>query len=82
MHMTRSKSASHCDTYVMRDSALVEVDGFKLLGATFSKDLSFDSHIDAVSNKVSKLSVSSLGAQETCPLMLRLTSMKLLSCHI
>ena len=54
--MTRSKSASHCDTYVMGDSTLVEVDEFKLLGVTFSKDLSFDSHIDAISNKVSKLS--------------------------
>ena len=54
--MTRSKSASHCDTYVMGDSTLVEVDEFKLLGVTFSKDLSFDSHIDAVSNKVSKFS--------------------------
>ena len=59
MHMNRSKSASHSDTYyVMGDSALVEVDEFKLLSVTFSicKDLSFDSHIDAVSYTASKLS--------------------------
>ena len=56
MHMTRSKSPNYCDTYIMGDGTLVEVDEFKLLGVTFSKDLSFDSHIDAISNKVSKLS--------------------------
>ena len=56
MHMTRSKSPNYCDTYIMGDGTLVEVDEFKLLGVTFSKDLSFDSHIDATSNKFSKLS--------------------------
>ena len=40
----------------MVGGTLVEVDEFKLLGVTFSKDLSFGSHIDAFSNKVSKLS--------------------------
>ena len=54
--MTRSKSPNYCDTYIIGDGTLVEVDEFKLLGVTFSKDLSFDSHIDAISNKVSKLS--------------------------
>ena len=56
MHMTRSKSLNYCDTFITGDGILVEVDEFKLLGVTFSKDLSFDSHIDAISNKVSKLS--------------------------
>ena len=55
LHMTRSKS-NYYDTYIMGDDTLVEVDEIKLLGVTFSKDLSFDSHIDAISNKVSKLS--------------------------
>ena len=54
--MTRSKSPNYCDTYIMGDGTPVEVDEFKLLGVTFSKDLFFDSHIDAISNKVSKLS--------------------------
>ena len=40
----------------------------EVLGVTCSKDLSFDSHIDAISKKV-----SSLGLHETCPLMLCLT---------
>ena len=53
MHMTRSKFASYCDTYTIGD---VKIDEFKLLAVTFSKDLSFDSHINAISNKVSKLS--------------------------
>ena len=66
----------------MGGGTLVEVDEFKLLGVTFSKDLSFDSHIDAISNKVSKLLVSSLGALEACLLMLCLTSIKPLSCHM
>ena len=55
-YMTRSKSPNYCDTYIIGDGTLVEVDEFKLLGVTFSKDLSFDSQIDAISNKVSKLS--------------------------
>ena len=60
--MTRSKSANHCDTYIMGDtdrpcdSRLDEVNEFKLLGVTLSKDLSFDSHIDTISSKVSTLS--------------------------
>ena len=40
----------------MGDGALFEVDEFKLLGVTFSKDLSFDSYVEAIPNKVSKLS--------------------------
>ena len=72
MHKTRSKSPNY--RYIMGDGTLVEVDEFKLLGVTFSKDLSFDSHIGAVSDKVSKLSVSSLGALEAYLLMLCLTS--------
>ena len=56
MHMTRSKSPNHCHSYTMGESKLDEVDEFKLLGVTFSKDLSFDSHIDIISRKVSKLS--------------------------
>ena len=56
LHMTRSKSPNYCDTYIMGDCTLVEVDECKLLGVIYSKDLSFDSHIDAVSNKVSKVS--------------------------
>ena len=56
MHMTRSKSPNYCDTYIMGGSTLAEVNEFKLLGVTFSKDLSFDSHIDTISRKVSKLS--------------------------
>ena len=35
---------------------LEEVDNFKLLGVTFSKDLSFDSQVGTVSDKISKLS--------------------------
>ena len=50
------RSPNYCDTYIMGDGTLVEVDEFKLLGVTFSKDLSFDSHVDAISNRVSKLS--------------------------
>ena len=56
MHMTRSKSPKHCDSYIMGENKLDEVDEFKLLGVTFNKDLSFDSHIDNISRKVSKLS--------------------------
>ena len=40
----------------MGDITLDEVDDFKLLGVTFSKDLSFDTHIDKISSKLSKLS--------------------------
>ena len=35
---------------------LEEVNEFKLLGITFGKDFTFDSHIDSISKKVSKLS--------------------------
>lgn len=54
--MTRSKSPNHCHSYIMGESNLDEVDECKLLYITFSKDLSFDSHIDNLSRKVSKLS--------------------------
>ena len=56
MHMTRSKSPNHCHSYLMGENKLEEVEEFKLLGVTFNKDLTFDSHIDNVSRKVSKLS--------------------------
>lgn len=56
MHMTRSKSPCYCNPYIMGDSELVEVKEFKLLGVTFSNDLSFDSHVDTIASKVSKLS--------------------------
>ena len=82
MHMTRSKSSNYCDTYIMGDGTLVEVDEFKLLGVTFSKDLSFDSHIDAFLTRFQNCLVLSLGTQEVCPLMLCLTSIRPLSCHI
>ena len=57
----------------MEDGTLVEVKEFKLLGVTLSKDLSFDSHIGAISTNLPRLQnclVSSLGAQEASPLML------------
>ena len=80
MQMTRS---DNCDTYFMGDGKLDEVDEVKLLGVTFSKDLSLYSHIDAISRKVlSNSLVSSLNVHETCPLMLCLTSIKLLYCPI
>ena len=44
------------DDYFMGESKLEEVNKFKLLGVTFGKDLTFDSHIDSISKKVSKLS--------------------------
>ena len=50
MHMTRSKSPNYYNTYIMGDGTLVEVDEFKLFGITFRD------HIDAISNKVSKMS--------------------------
>ena len=56
MHMTRCKSPKFCSSYTMGSDELKEVDEFKLLGVTFSKDLSFDSHIGNVANKISKLS--------------------------
>ena len=56
MHMTRSKSPCYLDDYFMGESKLEEVNEFKLLGVTFGKDLTFDSHIDSISKKVSKLS--------------------------
>ena len=56
MHMTRSKSPNFCSPYFMGTVRLEEVDNFKLLGVTFSKDLSFDSQVGAVSDKISKLS--------------------------
>ncbi len=56
MHMTRSKSPKFCSSYLMGDVKLVEVDDFKLLGVTFSKDLSFDSQVGIVCDKISKLS--------------------------
>ena len=54
--MTRSKSPCYLDDYFMGESKLEEVNEFKLLGVTFGKDLTFDSHIDSISKKVSKLS--------------------------
>ena len=56
MHMTRSKSPNFCSPYFMGTVRLEEVDNFKLLGVTFSKDLSFDSQVGTVSDKISKLS--------------------------
>ena len=56
MHFTRSNSPNHCNHYIMGNSKLAEVSNFKLLGVTFSKDLSFDLHIDAIARRVSKLS--------------------------
>ena len=56
MHMTRSRSPCFFEDYFMGDSKLEEVNEFKLLGVTFGKDLNFDSHIDSISKKVSKLS--------------------------
>ena len=40
----------------MGESKLEEVNEFQLLGVTLGKDLTFDSHIDSISKKVSKLS--------------------------
>ena len=40
----------------MGDGKLDEVDDLKLLGVTFSKDLSFDSQVGLVSDRISKLS--------------------------
>ena len=56
MHMTRSKSPNLCSPYFMGTVRLEEVDNFKLLDVTFSKDLSFDSQVGTVSDKISKLS--------------------------
>ena len=56
MHMTRSRSPCYFEDYFMGESKLEEVNEFKLLGVTFGKDLTFDSHIDSISKKVSKLS--------------------------
>ena len=56
MHVTRSKSPNFCSPYFMGTEKLEEVDNFKLLGVTFSKDLSFDSHVGTISDKISKLS--------------------------
>ena len=56
MHMTRSDSPKFCSSYSMGDAILNEVSDFKLLGVTFSKDLSFGTHINNVTNKISKLS--------------------------
>ena len=56
MHMTRSRSPCYFEGYFMGESKLEEVNEFKLLGVTFGKDLTFDSHIDSISKKVSKLS--------------------------
>ena len=55
-YFTRSSSPNYCNHYDMGNSRLAEVNEFKLLGVTFSKDLSFDLHIDAISRKVTKLS--------------------------
>ena len=66
----------------MGDGTLVEVDEFKLLGVTFSKDLSFDSHMMLFLTRFQNCLVLSRGAQEACPLMLCLTSIRPLSCHI
>ena len=41
--------------YIMDDSRLDEVNKFKSLGVIFSKDLSFDFHMDTISSKVPKL---------------------------
>ena len=54
--MTRSKSPNFCSPYFMGTVRLEEVDNFKLLGVTFSKDLSFDSQVGTVSDKISTLS--------------------------
>ena len=43
--MSRSISPNFCRSYFMGDGKLDEVDGFKLLGVTFSKDLSFNSQV-------------------------------------
>ena len=56
MHMTRSDAPKFCGSYSMGYETLEEVVDFKLLGVTFSKDLSFDTHINRVTNKISKLS--------------------------
>ena len=56
MHMTRSISPNFCRSYSMGDGKLDEADDLKLLGVTFSKDLSFDSQVGLVSDRVSKLS--------------------------
>ncbi len=56
MHMTRSGSPKFCSSYEMGDATLDEVSDFKLLGVTFSKDLSFNTHINSVANKIAKLS--------------------------
>ena len=82
IHMTRSKSPNYCDTYIVGDGTLVEVDEFKLLGVTFSKDLSFDSQLMLFLTRFQNRLVLSRGAQEACPLMLCLTSIRPLSCHI
>ena len=49
--MTRSISPNFCRSYLLGDGKLVEVDEFKLLGVTFSKDLSFDSQVGLVSDR-------------------------------
>ena len=54
--MTRSRSPCYFEDYFMGESKLEEVNEFKLLGVTFGKDLTFDSHIDSISKKVSKWS--------------------------
>ena len=56
MHMTRSISPNFCRSYFMSDGKLDEVDDLNLLGVTFSKDLSFDSQVGLVSDRISKLS--------------------------
>ena len=59
MHMTRSKSPNYCDTYIMGDGTLLKSMNSSylvLLSDSVLKDLSFDSHIDDISNKISKLS--------------------------
>ena len=54
--MTRYISPNFCKSYLMSDGKLDEVDDFKLLGVTFSKDLSFDSQEVLFSDRISKLS--------------------------
>ena len=56
MHMTRSISPNFCRSYFMGDGKLDEVDDLKLLGVTFSKNLSFVSQVGLVSDRISKLS--------------------------
>ena len=54
--MTRSRSPCYFEDYFRGEGKLNKVNEFKLLGVTFGKDLTFDSHTDSISKKVSKLS--------------------------